>query len=323
VTVTRASLHNWDEIARLDLRIGDRVVIARAGDVIPDVVKVLGEQRSGAERPVSPPASCPECGGGVLKAANEVAYRCVNPLCPARALQRLKHFVSREAMDIEGLGEKQLVQLLQSGRVGDAADLYTLRKDDLFTMERMGELLAQKLLDAIAASRNRPLSRLLHALGIRHVGEHTAKILAKRFHSLEELASADREQLTQIHEIGERVATAIADFFADPGQRRLLAKLRTAGVVPVREATVQTEGVLAGKTVVLTGTLSRWSRQDAADLVERLGGRAASSVSKKTDFVVAGADAGSKLDKAQALEIPVLSEEEFMAMIGTAGDAES
>ncbi|MHB8708568.1 MAG: NAD-dependent DNA ligase LigA [Desulfuromonadales bacterium] len=322
VTVSRASLHNWDEIARLDLRIGDRVVVERAGDVIPDVVKVLIEHRTGNERPVPFPECCPECGAPVRKTADEVVPRCTSAACPAQALQRLKHFVSRSAMDIEGLGEKQLLQLLALGRIEDVADLYTLGKDDLFAMERMGDLMARKLLDAIAASKTRSLSRLLFALGIRHVGEHTSKILAKRFRTLDELAGADQEQLKKIHEIGERVAESIIDFFSDPAQLLLLRKLRQAGIAPAEEATVQEGGPLAGKTVVLTGTFVHWSRKAAEELVESLGGRAAGSVSKKTDFVVAGAEAGSKLDKARELGIHVLSEEEFLRMIGQAGEGE-
>jgi DNA ligase (NAD+) len=316
VTVSRASLHNWDEIARLDLRIGDRVVVERAGDVIPDVVKVLTEHRTGGERPIPLPESCPECGAPVRKTDEEVVPRCTSAACPARALQRLKHFVARSAMDIEGLGEKQLLQLLALGRIEDVADLYTLGNDDLFAMERMGDVMAKKLLDAISASKTRPLSRLLFALGIRHVGEHTARILAKRFRTLDELAGADQEQLRKIHEIGEKVAASIVDFFGDPAQLLLLRKMRQVGIAPTGEATIQEGGPLAGKTVVLTGSFVHWSRKAAEELVESLGGRAAGSVSKKTDFLVAGKEAGNKLDTARELGIQILSEEEFLRMIG-------
>jgi DNA ligase (NAD+) len=316
VTVARASLHNWDEIARLDLRVGDLVLVERAGDVIPDVVKVLVEQRRGDEQPVPLPVNCPECGGNVRKLDGEVVPRCTNPQCPARLLQRLKHFVSRNAMDIEGLGEKQLLQLLDRGRIEDVADLYRLTQEDLFAMERMGEVLAGKLLQSIAASRTRPLSRLLYALGIRHVGEQTAKLLAKRFTSLEELASAGVEQLTQIHEIGAKVAEAVVDSFADPNNLLLLAKLRELGVDPAPEATVQRDGVLTGLTLVITGTLSTLGRSEAETLVEQLGGRAAGSVSKKTDYLVAGENAGSKLERAQTLGVKVLDEQEFLTLIG-------
>ena len=314
VTVSRASLHNWDEIARLDLRIGDRVIVERAGDVIPDVVRVLSDRRTGTEQPVPPPAACPECGGGIGRRGSEVVYRCGNPLCPAQALQRLKHFVSRNAMDIEGLGEKQLVQLLELGRIEDVADLYRLTSADLFALERMGDTLAGKLLQAIDASRTRPLSRLLFALGIRHVGEHTARILAKRFASLEQVAAAGTAQLKEIHEVGDKVADAVVDYFANPANRLLLKKLHQLGVRPAAEATVQRGGPLHGLTFVITGTLATLGRDAAEALVERLGGRAAGSVSKKTDYLVAGSNAGSKLDRARALGVRIIDEEEFLAM---------
>ncbi len=315
VMVSRASLHNWDEIVRLDVRVGDQVIVERAGDVIPDVVKVLTEERRGTEQPVPLPESCPECGGVVKRQPGEVVPRCTDPLCPARLLQRLKHFVSRNAMDIEGLGEKQLQQLLDRGRIEDVADLYRLTQEDLFAMERMGEVLAGKLLQAIDASRTRPLSRLLFALGIRHVGVHTAKILAKRFPSLAELAATDMEQLKQIHEIGPKVAEALADYFADPATQQLLAKLDELGVSPAAEATVQRDGALSGLTFVITGTLAGMGRSEAEALVEQLGGRAAGSVSKKTDYLVAGENAGSKLDKARALGVKILDERQFFTMI--------
>jgi DNA ligase (NAD+) len=319
VTVARASLHNWDEIARLDVRVGDHVIVERAGDVIPDVVQVLTEKRSGNEQPVSLPESCPECSGAVRKLDGEVVPRCANSHCPARLLQRLKHFVSRNAMDIEGLGEKQLQQLLDLGRIEDIADLFRLTQDDLFALERMGDVLAGKLLQAIAASRTRPLSRLLFGLGIRHVGEHTAKILARRFASLDELAGADADQLTQIHEIGARVAEAVVDYFADPGNQQLLLKLRELGVDPASEATVQRDGLFSGLTFVITGTLASMGRSEAEALVEQLGGRAAGSVSKNTDYLVAGEHAGSKLDKAQALGVRIIDERQFLEMTGGAG----
>jgi DNA ligase (NAD+) len=245
-----------------------------------------------------------------------VVPRCVNPQCPARLLQRLKHFVSRNAMDIEGLGEKQLQQLLDHRRIEDVADIYRLAQEDLFAMERMGAVLAAKLLQAISASRTRPLSRLLFALGIRHVGEHTAKVLAKRFPTLDALAGADIEQLTQIHEIGAKVAEAVVDYFADPSNQLLLAKLGQLGVNPASEATVQRDGRLTGRTFVVTGTLATMARSEAEALVERLGGRAAGSVSKKTDYLVAGENAGSKLERAQTLGVKIIDEQEFLAMTG-------
>jgi DNA ligase (NAD+) len=316
VTVSRASLHNWDEIRRLDIRVGDHVVVERAGDVIPDVVRVLAEKRDGSETTVPLPETCPECGAPVRKNPTEVVPRCSNPHCPAQAIESIKHFVSREAMDIDGLGEKQLTQLVAAGKVRDVADLYSLSKADLFALERMGDTLADKLLRSIESSRYRPLSRLLFALGIRHVGKNTAKILAKRFASLEELARCDREQLLTIHEIGDKVAESVIDFLNSPEKILVLEKLRAAGVQPEEETKIQQDGPLTGKTLVITGTLARWSRTEAEDLVEQHGGHAAGSVSKKTDYVLAGENAGSKLEKAQRLGIPILDEKAFAEMIG-------
>jgi DNA ligase (NAD+) len=318
VTVSRASLHNWDEIGRLDIRIGDHVVVERAGDVIPDVVRVLVERRSGSETAVPMPKRCPECAAPVSKSPNEVVPRCSNPHCPAQTIERIKHFVSRDGMDIDGLGEKQLGQLIAVAKVKDVADLYTLNKADLFSMERMGDTLADKLLRSIEASKHRPLSRLIFALGIRHVGKNTAKILAKRFASLDELAKSNREELLSIHEIGDKVAESLLDYLNSPEKILLLNKLRSAGLQPEAEVSIQQDGPLIGKTFVITGTLTRWSRKEAEELVEQFGGRAAGSVSKKTDYVLAGENAGSKRDKAQQLGIEILDEEAFARLIGGA-----
>lgn len=319
VTVSRASLHNWDEITRLDIRVGDHVLVERAGDVIPDVVKVLTEKRTGAEILIPPPETCPECAEPVTPKPGEVVPRCGNPHCPAQALERLKHFVSRDAMDIEGLGEKQLFQLIDLGKLKTVADLYRLTRDDLFQMERMGEVLADKLLQAIAASKARPLSRLLFGLGIRHVGIHTARLLAKRFTGLDTLAAAEPGQLTEIHEIGDKVAESLRDYFADPANLLLLRELKDLGLRPADEAVVQSDGPLRGKTLVITGNLARLGRKEAETLVERLGGRASGSVSKKTDMVVAGPGAGGKLEKARQLGIRIIDEEEFLRMTKTGG----
>ncbi|MEJ2520292.1 MAG: NAD-dependent DNA ligase LigA, partial [Desulfuromonadales bacterium] len=316
VTVSRASLHNWDEIARLDIRVGDHVVVERAGDVIPDVVQVLKEKRTGREQQVTMPQRCPECDTPVQKRPNEVVPRCGNPHCPAQVLESLKHFVSRDGMDIAGLGEKQLTQLVDAGKIRDAADLYRLDKDDLFTMERMGDTLAEKLLTAIDVSRTRPLSRLIYALGIRYVGRSTARILAQRFASLDDLARAEMSQLVAIHDIGDKVAASVIDFMNNPEKILLLEKLTAAGVRPQNEVIVQQDGPLSGKTIVITGSLQDWTRQEAEKLVESLGGRAAGSVSKKTDFVVAGDNAGSKRDKAEKLGIEILNEADFRKRIG-------
>ena len=315
VTVSRASLHNWDEIQRLGLRVGDHVIVERAGDVIPDVVKVLPEKRSGQERPVSIPLQCPECHTSVQKAENEVVPRCTNAHCPAQTIERIKHFVSRDAMDIVGLGEKQLDQLIKLGKVSDIADLYELDKNDLFALDRMGETLATKLLDSLWASKTPPLSRLIYALGIRHVGKNTAKLLAKRYNSVEELSSCDKTELTAIHEIGDKVAESIIDFFGNPEKILLMKRLTALGVKPKPEAQFQKDGPLTGKTVVVTGSLKNFSRNQAEELIEQLGGRASGSVSKKTDYILAGENAGSKLDKARSLDIRVLDEAAFLALI--------
>jgi len=315
VTVSRASLHNWDEIARLDLRIGDRVIIERAGDVIPDVVKVLAEHRRPGSDPLLPPTDCPECGAEVRKSAAEVVPRCGNSNCPARMIEQLKHFVARKAMDIDGLGEKQLQQLLDSERVEDIADLFRLRREDLFSLERMGDTLADKLLAGIDQSRHRPLSRLLFGLGIRHVGEHTARVLARRYPTLDALAAAKSEELTAIHEVGDKVAKAVADYFSDPAEQQLLEKLRQAGVEPTPEAVVQQDGPLKGLTLVITGNLESLGRKEAERKVEELGGRAAGSVSSKTSYLVAGPGAGSKLAKAEKLDIPILDEAGLLRLL--------
>ncbi len=318
VTVSRASLHNWDEIERLDIRVGDHVIVERAGDVIPDVVKVLTEKRTGKERQIPLPTECPECKAQVQKNPDEVVPRCNNPRCPAQVIESFKHFVSRDAMDIESLGEKQLSQLLTADKIKDFADLYLIDKEAMFAMERMGDTLAEKLLRSIEASKTQPLSRILFGLGIRHVGRNTAKILAKRFASLDELAKCNAEQLIAIHEIGDKVAESIVDYFNNPEKVLLLEKLQNAGVKPQAEVVIQQDGPLTGKTFVITGTLSRWSRKEAEELVEKAGGRAAGSVSKKTDYVLAGENAGSKLAKAEKLGVEVLDETTFAQLVGVA-----
>ncbi len=310
-------MHNWDEIARLDVRVGDHVIIERAGDVIPDVVRVLTDRRSGSESAVPFPETCPECNTPVTQIAEEVIPRCTNLLCPAQKIERLKHFVSKNAMDIAGLGEKQLLQLINQQKVNDPADIYLLDKEDLFAMGRMGETLANKLLAAIDESRTRPLSRLLFGLGIRHVGVHTARILAKRYDTFEKLASAQEEELKAIHEVGDKVAESVSAYFHQDDNLALIEKLASAGVTPTAEAVVQQDGIMTGKTVVITGSLEQLSRKEAEGMVERLGGRAAGSVSKKTSLVVAGPGAGSKLEKARQLGISVISEEEFLELIAT------
>ena len=316
VTVSRASLHNWDEIERLDIRVGDHVIVERAGDVIPDVVKVLTEKRKGHEKQIPLPTECPECNAPVEKSPDEVVPRCHNPHCPAQVIESFKHFVSRDAMDIESLGVKQLEQLLIAEKIKDVADLYLLSKEDMFAMDRMGDVLAEKLVRSIEASKTQPLSRLIFGLGIRHVGRNTAKILAKRFATLDEVSKCTVEQLIAIHEIGDKVAESLVNYFNNPDKIALLEKLQQAGLKPEGEVVIQQDGPLTGKTIVITGTLSNWSRKEAEGLVEKAGGRAAGSVSKKTDYVLAGENAGSKLDKAEKLGIEILDEAAFAQMVG-------
>ena len=315
VTVSRATLHNEDEIRRKDIRIGDTVVIQRAGDVIPEVVKVIKEKRTGRERQFRMPDICPVCGSRVERPEGEAVTRCINLSCPAQVRERIVHFTSRGAMDIEGVGPAQVDQFVERGLIGDPADLYFLKVEDLLPLDRMGEKLASKLIGAIQESKHPPLARLLYALGIRHVGEHVAQVLADHLGSVELVASASREQLAAVPEIGPIIAESIADFFDEDHNRKILEKLRKAGVQPKVE-TREAGGAFAGKTFVFTGALKSFTRDEAEETVRRLGGRAASSVSRNTDYVVAGEEAGSKLDKARELGIAVLSEDEFLRMAG-------
>jgi DNA ligase (NAD+) len=313
-TVSRATLHNEDEIRRKDIRIGDWVIVRRAGEVIPEVVKSIPERRTGAEKEFKMPERCPACGGLVVRPPGEVAYRCENLSCPARIKESIRHFASRRAMDIEGLGEKLVDQLVETGLVRKLSDIYRLKKEDLVNLERMGEKSAQNLLEQIERSKNAGLARLIFALGIRYVGEHLAEVLAEHFPSLEALSNATYEELIQIPEIGPRIAQSIVDFFRNAENRRLIQELKELGVKT--EAEKPKEGPLSGKTFVFTGTLSAFTREEARRLVESLGGRVASSVSRKVDYVVVGADPGEKLRKAQELGITILTEEGFRKLVG-------
>ncbi|MCR4392570.1 MAG: NAD-dependent DNA ligase LigA [Candidatus Acetothermia bacterium] len=313
-TVSRATLHNEEEVRRKDVRIGDWVLVRRAGEVIPEVIKSIPERRTGEEREFTMPDRCPACGGPVERPPGEVAHRCENVSCPARIKESIRHFAWRRAADIQGLGEKLVDRLVESGLVRRVSDIYRLRKEDLVALERMGEKSAQNLLDQIDRSKGMPLARLIFALGIRYVGEHLAEVLAEHFGSLDALARATYGELLAVPEVGPRIAQSVVDFFRNPDNRRLIEELRAAGVAV--EAGRPVEGPLSGKTFVFTGALAGLTRDEAVKLVEALGGKVSGSVSRKVDYVVVGADPGSKLARAQELGIPVLTEEEFRKLVG-------
>ncbi|HVO87516.1 MAG TPA: NAD-dependent DNA ligase LigA [Casimicrobiaceae bacterium] len=317
VTVTNATLHNEDEIRRKDVRIGDTVIVRRAGDVIPEIVRVLTERRPHDARTFVMPTSCPECGSAIERLPDEAVARCTGGLvCPAQRKQGLLHFASRRAMDIEGLGEKLVDQLVDAALVRTAADLYRLGVTHLAALERMAEKSAGNVLDAIGKSKSTTLQRFIYALGIRHVGEATARDLARHFGSLDALMAASREQLMEVPDVGPVLAEAIADFFAEPHNVEVIEQLRACGVRwQESEPARAPAGPLQGMTVVLTGTLPSLSRDEAKALLEAAGAKVAGSVSKKTSYVVAGADAGSKLAKAQELGVEVLDEEGMRRLV--------
>ncbi len=317
VTVSRATLHNEDEIAKKDVRIGDTVIVQRAGDVIPEVVKVVEGRRTGSEKPYRMPEKCPVCGSKVVRLEGEVAHRCIDLACPAQIRENIRHFVSRGGMDIEGLGDKIVSQLLDAGLIRDPADLYAITKEQLLELERFADKSAENLIAAIARSKHPPLERLLFALGIRHVGEYVAKILARKFGNVGKIETASQEELTAIDGIGPTIAESIFKFSHEPHNLKILRKLEQADVRPVVERQA-TSTALAGKTFVFTGSLKGLSREKAKELVVSLGGTATSTVSKKTDYVVAGEDPGSKFDKAKSLGVAILDEEEFLKLIGEA-----
>ena len=316
-TVTNASLHNFDEVARKDVRVGDTVMVEKGGDIIPKITDVLEDERPPRAKVVKPPTDCPVCGQPLHRFEGEVAIRCINQGCPAIMIESILHFGSRKAMDIEGLGYHTVKALIDAGLVADYGSIYNLTEEQVAALERKGEKSAAKLVENIAQSKTRDLSRFIFALGIRFVGERAAKLLADRFQSIDALMNAATEELLEVAEVGPRVAESITAYFAVPANRQRIEKMKRRGVAPCHVATA-TGSKLAGKTLVVTGTLARFSRDEIHRLIEREGGKAASSVSSKTSYVIAGEAAGSKLDKAKSLGVPVLSEDEFLAMIGDA-----
>ena len=313
-TVSRATLHNEDYIKEKDIRIGDTVVVQKAGDIIPEVLSVVKEKRSGNEKVYQMPKFCPVCGAHVYREEDEAAVRCTGSECPAQLSRNIIHFVSRDAMDIEGLGQSLVLKLLENGLINNSSDLYELKKEEISALDKMGEKSADNLIKSIEKSKDNDLSRLIFALGIRHVGARNAKILATHFNTLDNLIAATEDKLSEIDEIGEIIAKSIVRFFSEPQNIDVVEKLRRHGVnFLCREK--KHSGIFDGKTFVLTGTLPTLTRSEAAKIIEDNGGKVSSSVSKKTDFVLAGEAAGSKLTKAQSLRIMVISEEEFFKKV--------
>lgn len=313
-TVQRATLHNEDFIQEKDIRIGDHVIIKKAGDIIPEVVSVVSDRRSGDEQPFHMPDQCPECSSALVNIEGEVALRCINPMCPALIREGLIHFVSRQAMNIDGLGEKVVAQLFHQGLIHDVADLYKLRREDVLALQRMGEKSTDNLLSAIAASKDNSLERLLFGLGIRFVGEKAAQLLAEHFQSMDQLQTATIDDLLAVDDIGEKMAHAIVIYFAKPEVSTLLAELKSVGVNMIYTGAVaaESESALTGQTVVLTGKLQQLTRQEAKAAVEAHGGKVTSSVSASTDILITGEDAGSKLSKAKNLGVTIWQESQLL-----------
>ncbi|MBI5779579.1 MAG: NAD-dependent DNA ligase LigA [Planctomycetes bacterium] len=314
VEVSRATLHNAGEIARLDLMIGDWVILKRAGDVIPKIIKPILSRRTGKEEPFIMPVKCPVCDSKVIQEEGEVAYRCPNISCPAQVKAGIGHFAQREAMNIEGLGDRLIEQLIDKDIIKDAADLYTLEKKDILKLERMGDKLAANILDAIGRSKKTTLVRLIYGLGIRHVGEAIAKTLADNYRNIDEFMEADEVALQEIEEIGPIVAQSIRQFFDNPNNQRLICKLKEAGINP-QGAAKKKSGKLEGKVFVFTGEMVKFSRPEAKQIVEDQGAKTSESVSKKVDYLVVGANPGSKYQQAQKLGIKIINEEEFLTII--------
>ncbi|MEK7849974.1 MAG: NAD-dependent DNA ligase LigA [Candidatus Omnitrophota bacterium] len=317
VIISNATLHNFDEIKRLDVRVKDRVVLERAGDVIPKVIRVVTSARLSREKKFPVPLLCPSCGAYVVKEKDEeVAYRCINLSCPAQIEKHLVHFASRAAMDIEGMGESAVCQMAQKGLVGDFADIYVLKKEDFLKLELFKDKKAQNLLDGIEASKKRPLSRLLFAFGIRHVGEKAAEVLADKFKTIDSLMAASYDEISSIHEVGDVIARSVNDFFRQKETLRLIDKLKKAGVNTRQPKTEKTSSFISGKAFVFTGELGSFSRSQAEERVKRLGAHVGSAVSKKTDYCVVGRDPGSKFDKAKQLKVTIIDEAGFKKITG-------
>ena len=315
VTVRRATLHNQDEIDKKDIREGDRVLIQRAGDVIPEVIKVIDPTATSRKKKFEMPAFCPECKSEVVRLEGEAAHRCINIACPAQIKGHIIHFASRGGMDIEGLGEKLVSQLVDANLIKDPADLYFLTMEKLLPLDRMAKKSAGNLLATIARSKSPPLEKFIYALGIRHVGEHTARVLAKSFVTLDRLMEATDNNLLAIKDIGPEVAGSISRFFSERSNIKVIEKFKEAGIKPVEKALPE-DAALAGKTFVFTGTLSKLTRNEAKDIVKSVGASTTDSVTKTTDYVVSGVSPGSKLEKARASGIKIISEEEFLYLIG-------
>ncbi len=316
VIVSRATLHNEDEILKKDIRIGDTVIIQRAGDVIPEVVKVVLAKRTGKEKEFQMPVYCPECGSDIIREEGEVARRCINLSCPAQIKENIRHFASRSGLDIEGLGEKISAKYFDAQLISDPADLYYLTEEKLLEINPKAKKSAQNLLAALQRSKNPPLNKFVYALGIRNVGEHIAKILARELGRIEILMSSTIEDLTSIHEIGPEIATSIVQFFHEPKNKLVMDKFRKAGVMPQEAAIAVKDSPLHGKSFVFTGTMESMPRSTAKTIVEQMGGLVHSSTTGKTTYVVAGRESGSKLDKARSLGITILNEEDFLKLIG-------
>ncbi|MGZ6237711.1 MAG: NAD-dependent DNA ligase LigA [Syntrophales bacterium] len=315
VTVSRATLHNMDEIEKKDVRMGDTVIIQRAGDVIPEVVKVIESKRTGKEKKFVMPTTCPECGSHVVRLEGEAAHRCIGLVCPAQIKEHITHFASRGGMDIEGLGDKMVAQLVDTKLIRDPADIYFLKKESLLTLERMAEKSANNLLAAIERSKTPLLEKFIYALGIRHVGEHMARVLAGSFKTLDNLMTATEDDLLAVRDIGPEVASSVTGFFSEQSNKKVIEKFRKAGVKPIEKSRPK-DARLAGMSFVFTGTLSKLTRNEAKEIVESLGASATESVTKTTDYVVAGESPGSKIDKATASGIKIIDEKEFLKLTG-------